>query len=79
MSKGGAEKFIIPLIIGGIVGFFIGYAVNYSSGDKEGKADPVAVAAAADIDIAPLRKLEPTPTKGGKTPKVIVHEISEFQ
>lgn len=53
MSKGGAEKFIIPLIIGGIVGFFIGYAVNYSSDEKEGKADPVAIAAASDIDIAP--------------------------
>lgn len=80
MSKG-FDKILIALITGGIVGFFVGYAVNYDKGGSAGGPTGVAVAdaGAADIDIAPMRELEPSPKKGGEAPKVVIHEISEFQ
>lgn len=80
MKKGGFDRILIALITGGIIGFFVGYAVNY---DKGGGGEPtgvaVAEAAAADIDVSPMRDLEPSPKKGGDAPKVVIHEISEFQ
>ena len=81
MKKGGFDRILIALITGGIVGFFVGYAVNYDKPGAGGEPTGVAVAegGAADIDISPMRELEPSPKKGGETPKVIIHEISDFQ
>ncbi|GMU41996.1 MAG: hypothetical protein AMXMBFR23_28620 [Chloroflexota bacterium] len=78
MSRGGFDRILIALITGGIVGFFIGYAVNYDKGGGAGGPTGVEVAA-ADIDVKPMRELEPSAKKGGDAPKVIIHEVSEFQ
>lgn len=79
--KNTRDKILIALISGGIIGFFVGYAVNYQSPGGAGGSTPVAVAGGkgADVDITPMRELEPSPSKGGENPKVIIHEISDFQ
>jgi hypothetical protein len=82
MKKGSLDKILIALISGGIIGFFVGYAVNYDApGAGASGSSPVAVAggAGADIDVKPLRELEPSPSKGGEAPKDVIHENSEFQ
>ena len=81
MNRAGWDRIVMALIAGGIVGFFVGYAVNYDEGAPASGAAPVAVAAgdARPVDITPVRKLEPSPVEGGKTPKVIIHEVSDFQ
>jgi protein-disulfide isomerase len=81
MNRTGLDKIIMGFVVGGIVGFIIGYAVTYKGGKDGGDAGGGGASAAAvkAVDAKPLRELEPTPAKGGASPKVIIQEVSEFE
>ena len=73
-KKMSTDKLIILVVSLGIVGFFAVYALTYEEKGPEGET-----VAAAPVDATPVRQLEPSPAKGAETPKVFIHEVSEFQ
>jgi len=82
MSKSGGAQKLVFLITGCLVGFVAAYAATYESDNK--KAGPVEVSvtegeSVVAVNAKPVRKLEDSPMKGGENPKVIIHEVSEFQ
>ena len=83
MANSGMQRSLIVFITGGIVGFFVGYASTY---EKPEAASPVAISAAdkaaagaLKVNAKPVRTLEASPKKGSDKPKIIIHEVSEFQ
>ena len=80
MSKAGMDKVLMAAIVGGLIGYFVGYAVNFEDDSGgSGDAGPVAVGSAKPVNAEPVRKLESSPFKGGENPKVLIHEVSDFQ
>ena len=82
MSKSGGAQKLVFLISGALIGFVAAYAATFESETQ--KAGPVEVAktdgkAVVAVDPKPVRTLEDSPYKGGEKPKVLIHEVSEFQ
>lgn len=82
MSKSGGAQKLVFLISGALIGFVAAYAATYESETK--KPGPVEVAqtdgkAVVVVDPKPVRTLEESPFKGTEKPKVLIHEVSEFQ
>lgn len=64
-----------------LIGFVIGRATSPRNGAG---AEPVAVADASGSDtgakyVEKGLDLDPSPTKGAENPRVVIHEISDFQ
>ena len=81
MSKSGGTQKLVFFITGCLIGFFVGYATTYQSDSKPGPVEVADTAPANTITVNadPVRELEPSPFKGTETPKVVIHEVSEFQ
>ena len=81
MSKGGGAQKLVFFVTGCLIGFFVGYAMTYQSDAKPGpvKVATSSAAKAVEVNAKPVRKLEDSPMKGAEKPKVIIHEVSEFQ
>ena len=81
MSKSGGAQKLVYLLAGGLIGFVVGYATTYQPAEKAG---PVAVEATSGkavvaVNAKPVRTLEASPMKGSEAPKILIHEVSEFQ
>ena len=81
MSKSGGTQKLVFFITGCLIGFFVGYATTYQSDSKPGPVEVAATspAKAIKVNAEPMRQLEASPFKGTEKPKVLIHEVSEFQ
>ena len=81
MNRIGKDKLFMAFFVGSLLGFFIGYAMSFEESDQTQGSQPVAVAKGSvkPVKTKPMRSLEASPYKGSDSPKVIIHEISDFQ